>query len=162
AVADADDVFQGDDKDFAVADLAFAAQAAACAFDNGVDSGLDKVLIDGNVQANFADQIDLHGLAAEIFRVALLAAVALNVGDGEAEDFHFGESLFYGFQPVRLNDGNDQFHVISWLYSPYDSSCCYCGRHMTAATHFCPSWAILKRAGRVLGDPARHIKFLHF
>jgi hypothetical protein len=42
--------------------------------------------------------------------VSFLAAIALDVRDGEAEDFDFGEALFDGFEAVGLDDGGDPFH----------------------------------------------------
>jgi hypothetical protein len=39
--------------------------------------------------------------------LSALAAEALHVHDGEAEDLDVGESLFDGFESMGLNDGDD-------------------------------------------------------
>src|SRR6476660_6467351 len=55
AGANADAIIQWQHKDFSVAD--FARRARAAPFDDGVNRGLDKILVHGNLQLYFAEQV---------------------------------------------------------------------------------------------------------
>lgn len=108
AGADADAIFERQDKDFAVADRAVVPRAAP--FDDRVDRRLDEIVVDGDLQLDLAEQIDCDFSAAENFGLALLPAEALDVHDRESDDFHFREGGFNVFQFAGLDDGDDEFH----------------------------------------------------
>src|SRR5262249_10292887 len=108
AGADADAVLQGEDEDLAVADAALGAGAAG--LDDGVDGGLDEVLVDGDLELDLAEQVDGQLVAAVDLGLALLPAEALDVDDGQAEDLDLGEGLLDLLQLAGLNDGQDELH----------------------------------------------------
>src|SRR5207245_367782 len=70
--ADANTVFQGQNKDLAVADASLGT-GAACLHDS-VHCRLDKILIDGNLQLNLSQQVDRQFMAPIDFRVPFLPA----------------------------------------------------------------------------------------
>src|SRR5690349_3094660 len=107
AIAHPDDLIQRNNEYLAVPHLALAARSTTRPANDGVDGGLDEVLIDGNIEPHLANEVYLHGLAAEILRVAFLPAVPLDVGHGQAEHLDGGQFSFNGVEPVRLNDCDD-------------------------------------------------------
>ena len=86
-------------------------RARAAPFDDGVDRGLDELLVDGDLQLHLAEQIDGDFVPAVDLGVPLLAAETLHVHDREAKDFDLGQGRFDGFQSAGLNDGDDELHA---------------------------------------------------
>lgn len=108
AGADADALFERQDKDFAVADLAGFAGAAAAK--DGVDGRLDEVVVNCDLQLHFAEEIRLELGTAEGFDLAALASKTLAIEHGQAENLDFGERFLNRFEPVGLNDRDDELH----------------------------------------------------
>ena len=108
AGADADAIFQGEDEDLAVADLAAGAGAAAA--DDGVDRRFEKLLVDGDHQLHLAQQVHGEFVAAVDLGLSPLPPKALDVHHGQAEDFDVGQGLLDGFQPMGLNHGDNELH----------------------------------------------------
>lgn len=65
------------DKDFTIADLA--TRFAATTLQDGFDGGIDEVLVDSDLQLDFAQQIDAEFSATIVARLALLSSKALAV-----------------------------------------------------------------------------------
>src|SRR5690349_13545241 len=76
--ADAVALLEGEDEDLAVADLAVALGAGG--FEDGLDGGLDEVLVDRDLQLDLGKQPDDALAAAEGFLEPALAAAAADVG----------------------------------------------------------------------------------
>ena len=57
----------------------------------GVDRRLEEVVVDGDHQLHLADQVHGELVAAVDLGVPPLAAEALDVHDGQAEDLHVGQ-----------------------------------------------------------------------
>ena len=93
------------DEDLAVADLA----GARC-LDDRLDRRLDLVLGDNDFDLDLRQEIDdVFGAAVEL-GVALLAAEALDLGDGEPRDADLGERLAHFVELERLHDRFDLPH----------------------------------------------------
>src|ERR1700679_2221572 len=113
AGADAHDLLESGDEDLAVAHLA------------GFRFGGDR-LDHGLRHRRFHRDLDLdlgqeaHGVfrAAVDFRVALLAAEALDLGDGHALDAKRRQRFAHLIQPERLDDRGDQLHRLMPSKSP--------------------------------------------
>src|SRR5262245_46757752 len=88
AGADADALFEWQDEDFSVAH--FALLAGTGAFDDGLDRGLNELLVHGDLQLHLPQQVHFELVAAVNLGLPLLAAESLAVHHGEAEHFHFG------------------------------------------------------------------------
>src|SRR5205823_2217256 len=86
AIAHAHDAFKRNDKDLPITDGA--GGTAAGPLHNCIDGWLDKIIVHRDIESHFTDQVHLHRLAAEIFRVAPLPAVALDIRHGQAKYFH--------------------------------------------------------------------------
>jgi hypothetical protein len=108
AGADSDAVFEGENEDFSVAD--FAGGSGASALNDGVDSGFEKGLVDGDHQLDLSEEVDGDFMAAIGFGLPSLSAESLDVHDGEAEDLDIGQRLFDGFEAMGLDDGDNEFH----------------------------------------------------
>ena len=109
AGADADAIVERQDEDFAVADLA--RRAGAAALDDRVDRRLDEVLVHRDHELHLAQQIDRElAPLIEHLGLALLPAEALAIHDREPHDLDFGQGLLDVLQLARLDDGDDQFH----------------------------------------------------
>jgi hypothetical protein len=104
AVADTDYIVKGNDKYLPIANLSLTPVPAAGAGFNRFDGGLDKGFINGNFKPNFADQIDVHGLAAKIFGVPLLTAISLHIAYRQTKYLNGREGLLDRFKPKRLNN----------------------------------------------------------
>src|SRR5207248_2018210 len=96
ASADADAVFQRQYEAFAIADSAL--RSGAAGLHDGVDGGLNEILINGNLQLNFAEKVDREFVAAVDLGMALLAAEALHVDNGHAKDCHLAQGLLDGLE----------------------------------------------------------------
>src|SRR5947209_15013542 len=106
AGADADGLLEGTDENFAVADLARAGSRRD-RFDRAVDEvGCDRDL-------DFQLRQGAHGIfgAAVDFGVALLAAVAFDLGDRQTVHADAGQSIAHLVQFERLYDRHYDFHV---------------------------------------------------
>src|SRR5262245_60743132 len=102
AGADADAVLERQDEDLAVADLALVAGASG--LDDRLDRRLDELVVDGDLQLHLAQQVDGVLVAAVDLGVALLAAEALDVADGQADDLDFVERFLDRLELRRLDD----------------------------------------------------------
>src|SRR3712207_4170036 len=80
AGADADDIVEGGDEDFAVAELARARGAR-----DGLDDELLDVVGDDDLDLRLRDELDLVLRAAVGLGVPALPPVALHLADGHAE-----------------------------------------------------------------------------
>jgi len=105
AGADADAIVHRQDEDFSVADLSRLARAAA--FDDRVDRRFDKIVVHGNLQLHFAEQIDADFAAAIDFGLPFLSAKALDIHDRQPHDLDFRKGRFDVFQLAGLNNGED-------------------------------------------------------
>ena len=114
AGSNADAFIHGQDEDFAVTDLAFV--AAAGAFQDGADRGLDEFIVNSDLQLDFAHQVERVLMAAESTDLAFLSTEALAIKDGQAKDFDLGQRLLDGFQLGGLNDRNDELHRRTSFY----------------------------------------------
>src|SRR5688572_32539788 len=93
------------DEDLAVADL-----AGARRLDDGVDGALDLGIGHHHLDLHLGQEID-HVLGAAVqLGMALLAAEALDLGDGQAGDADLGKRLAHFVELERLHDGFDLFH----------------------------------------------------
>ena len=93
------------DKNFAITNLTRARRPH-----DGVDGLLDHGIGQDDLDLDFREEIDRVFAAAVNFRVALLAAKALDFGNGQALRAHCGESLFNFFKFERFDNGVDFFH----------------------------------------------------
>src|SRR5215204_7340357 len=103
--ADAHRVFDRGDENLAVADLAGLGGVV-----DGVHHLVDLSVVDGDIEPHLGQEV--HGVfrAAIDFRVALLAAVAFDLGNRHALHADRGERVADLFKLERFDDGNDQFH----------------------------------------------------
>lgn len=108
ARADADAVVHREDKNLAVADLPFF--AAPAAFNDGADRLLDEIVVDGDLQLHFPQEVHFVFVAAIQFGLPLLPPETLAIEHRQAEHLDFREGGFYLFQFAGLNDSDDQFH----------------------------------------------------
>ncbi len=109
ASADADAVVEREDEDFAVAD--FAGVASAAATDDGVDRGLDEVFVHRNLKLDFAEQIDGDFMPAINLGLPLLPTKALYIHDRQTNHFDVLQGSFYVFELTGLNNREDEFHA---------------------------------------------------
>src|SRR5256885_9329580 len=108
AGADAHNVLDAGDEDLAVADL-----AGARRLDDGIDGALDLVVRHHHLDLHFRQEID-HVLGAAVeLGMALLAAEALDLGDGQAGDADFGERFAHFVELEGFDDGLDLLHLRS-------------------------------------------------
>src|SRR5207237_8380645 len=81
ACADAQAVFQRQDEDFAIANATLGAGAAG--LHDGVDRGLDEILIDGDLKLNLTQQVHCQFMSTINLRMPFLAAEPLHLHDGQ-------------------------------------------------------------------------------
>ena len=108
AGADADGVFDGEDEDFAVADL-----AGAGVFENRVDHGVQRGGVDHDLDADFGQVVDLHLLSAVLLDHAALRAAAADFGDRHADDADLFERVADDRESFGSDDGDDHLHGMS-------------------------------------------------
>ena len=108
AGADADGVFDGEDEDFAVADL-----AGAGVLEDRVDHGVQRGGVDHDLDADFGQVVDLHLLSAVLLDHAALRAAAANFGDRHADDADLFESVADDRESFGSDDGDDHLHGMS-------------------------------------------------
>ncbi len=108
AGAYADAIVHGEHEDFSVADLPVF--SAAPSRNNCVDGGFDEVLVHGDLQLHFAEQVDCDLPTAVDLGLSLLAAEPLDVHNRQTHDLDFGKRRLHVFQFARLNNGEDEFH----------------------------------------------------
>src|SRR5690606_30845258 len=96
---------QVEDEDLAVADA-----TGLGALADGRDDGVSLRVVDGDLDLELGKE--MHGIfgAAVDLGMALLPAVALDLGYRHAVDVERVEGLTYLFQPRRLDDRYHQFH----------------------------------------------------
>jgi hypothetical protein len=96
----------GRDEDLAVADL-----AGLGGLDDGLDAAVDVFVLDHHFHLHLGQEVDhVLGTAVQL-GVALLAAEALDLGDGEAGHAHVAQRFTHLLQLERLDDGGDLFHA---------------------------------------------------
>jgi len=105
AGADADDVFEGTDEDFPVADLAGAGGRG-----DRLKGPVHTLIGDAELDFDLGEKIDDILAAAVDIGVPLLAAEALHFGDGHAFDADFGEGIFHFLQFEGFDDGGNELH----------------------------------------------------
>ena len=106
AGADADHLLQRADEDLAVADL-----AGACRLLDGLHGAVDHVVGHGGLELDLGQEVD-HVLGAAVeLGMALLAAEALDLGDGQSLHADVGQRLAHVVELERLDDGGDQLHA---------------------------------------------------
>ena len=88
SAADTNTLAEIDDEYLAVPDL-----AGACARDNSVNSGLNEIVIDGNLQAHLFQEVYLYVDAAIGLVESHLLAAPECIGDGHLVDSGFKERL---------------------------------------------------------------------
>ena len=105
-----------------------------------VDDDVDARVGHGGFDADLRHEIDhVFGAAIEL-GMAFLAAVALDLGDGDAGDAGVGQRVAHVVELERADDRGDELHV------------CYAGctnaRPMPAPTRHVPAAASVARARR--------------
>jgi hypothetical protein len=108
AGSDADAIIHWQHKNLPIADLSFIAGASSR--HNRLNGRLDKIFVDGDLQLHFAQEIDRRFLAAINAELTFLPTETLTIHHRESKDFDFGESIFYSFETIRLNNGDDELH----------------------------------------------------
>src|ERR1019366_8247772 len=98
--ADAHDILDRQDEDFAVADL-----AGLGGPHDRVNGLAGSVVGDGDLEFHLREKIHRVFAAAVNLRVALLAAEALDLGDGHAADADGGQGFLHFLEFEWLNDG---------------------------------------------------------
>src|ERR1043165_1922053 len=109
AGADANGVFKIDDEYFAIANLAAGGFAGT---GDRIDDLVGDAVVTRDLQFDFAHEIYRVLVAAVDFGVALLAAVALNIRNGDATDARMTQRFAHSIELGRLDDRNDVFHAI--------------------------------------------------
>src|SRR5919106_861768 len=105
AGADADDFLQIEHEDLAVADLAGVGRAL-----DRLDRLLEQLRLDRGLDLHLGQEIDHVLRAAVELGVALLAAEALHLGDGDALHADRRERLAHLVELERLDDCGNEFH----------------------------------------------------
>jgi len=105
--ADADGVFGGVDEHLAVADL-----AGLGGLDDDVNGRADQVVRDDHFDFDLGQKINGVFAAAVNLRVPLLAAEALDLGDGHALKADVIQGVFDLGEFVRFDDCFDFFHKL--------------------------------------------------
>lgn len=106
AGADANDLLDGADEDFAVADLAGASRVG-----NGVNDFINLRVFDGDFDFDLRQKVDGVFGATVAFDVTLLAATTANVGNGHTHDADIGEGTFDILQLMGAYYGFYEFHI---------------------------------------------------
>src|SRR4051794_33547827 len=81
---DPDAFLERDDEDLAVADLALG--TAPAPLDDGSDRHVHEIIVDGDLELDFPEQVDLEFRTSIDLGEAELPAEALDLGDGEPVD----------------------------------------------------------------------------
>lgn len=105
ACADADALEQIKDENLAVTDL-----AGFCTVNNGLNSPLDEVLIDGDFKAHLLQKIYFDAYAAVRFVITHLLSAAKRIGYGHFVNFSFVQSLLDVVKFMRLYVRDNKFH----------------------------------------------------
>src|SRR5215470_4002318 len=107
ARADAHGVIETKDENLAVADLAGLGRRA-----DGLDNLVDLVGIDGHFNLELWQEAHRIFSASVDFRVALLAPISLDFGDGHPVHPDAGQSVADLVELEGLDDGHDDFHGV--------------------------------------------------
>src|ERR1043166_4144060 len=113
AGADAQRVLDVDDEDLAVADL-----PGLCRGGDRLDHAVGAIVRDHDFDLDLGQEVHRVLRAAVDLGVALLAAEALHLGNGQSRDAECGERVAHVLQLERLDDGGDQLHGDSCLFGP--------------------------------------------
>ena len=103
--ADAHDVFERAHEDLSVADL-----AGARGSKNSFNHGVNRVVSDGDVDADFGKKVDDLFRAAVELRMPLLATETFDFGNGEAVNAGGGKGLADVVELEGLDDDGDELH----------------------------------------------------
>src|SRR5687768_10387379 len=122
AGADANDFFQIEHEDLAVADLAGIGRAL-----DRLDRLLEQFRLDRGLDLHLGQEVD-HVLRAAIeLGVAFLPAEALDLGDGDSLHADRRERFSHLVELERLDDCGDQFHTLSLRrFSSLKTRRCFC------------------------------------
>src|ERR1017187_3000556 len=104
--ADAHDILDRQDKDFAIADL-----TGLGGLDDRIDRLAGGIVADGDLQFRLREKIPRVFSTAINLRVPVLPAEALDLGDGHAADADGGQRFLHFLEFEWLDDGNDEFHA---------------------------------------------------
>src|SRR5690606_20125208 len=114
--ADANGLFELGDENLAVADPAGLGRVFDCCRDR-----VDLCGVQRDLEFELGQEVNGVFGAAIDFGMALLTAVALDLGDGHAVDVEKIEGLADLLEPRRFYDGDQQFHVCSFPRSAPDT-----------------------------------------
>lgn len=79
-------------------------------FDDCSNGGINIVVIDGDLEAHFLEQVDRMDLPAIVLRVPHLRAAAAYSADGHFMNFGMEESFLDRIQFLGLYNSNNHFH----------------------------------------------------
>src|SRR5258707_14552455 len=96
-IADADCFLYLAKEDFSVTDI-----SRRCRLQNRIDSGINQVLRQHQLQLDFRKKINGIFPAPVRFSVSLLPAVAAHIGDGHSADAQFGKHFLDSLKSGRL------------------------------------------------------------
>src|SRR5581483_4001431 len=105
AGADSHGVFEAEDENLAVADLAGLGRGG-----NRVDDLVDLIRSDGDFDLELRQEAHRVFSAAVYFRVALLTSVSFDLGDGHPVHANSGQSIADIVELEWLDNGHDNFH----------------------------------------------------
>ena len=105
--ANTDGLFHVGDKYLAVADL-----AGFRRFDDGTNGRIHLGVGDHEFDFDLGQEIDRIFTATIDFGVTFLAAEAFDFGHGHTFDADLGEGFLNFLELERLDDGDDEFHLI--------------------------------------------------
>src|SRR5262249_39098751 len=108
--ANPNDIIQGKNENLPVADLAF--RTCPSPLDDGLDGGLNELLVHRDLELDLPDQVHLVLVTAVNLRMPLLPSQPLDVAHREAEYLHLAQRLLDSLKPRWLDNGNDVLHPI--------------------------------------------------
>src|SRR5438093_7068118 len=115
----------GEHEDLAVADLPGPGR-----LEDRVDDALDLVLVGHDLDLDLRDEVHLVFGSPVDLGVSQLAAETLRFDGGQAVDADLAERLLHLVEPVRLDDREDQLHLLTPgapIRSPgYDAAAFFC------------------------------------
>ena len=78
--------------------------------DDGVDGGLQKVVVDGDLQCHLAEHVGGIGQASKDSRTILSLGELLGIADGEPGDADPRQGFLHGAKTGRLNHRDNHLH----------------------------------------------------
>ncbi len=104
-----DGFVHGKHEDFTVADCALIARAAQLL--EATDRAFHEIVIDGDFQFDFSQEIRGIFVAAIGFGLATLAGETGRIANGQARDTNPSQRLLHELEFGGLDDCDDEFHV---------------------------------------------------